>query len=119
VLGLVCIQRGIEAWQLQHSGTPAQVVVQRKCDHRECFGGWRQSDGTEKTVQIYGTPKDLGTTLDVHIHGDIAYTNDTLNWMPPILIGCACLIGSAVTMIVLIVGARRRRAGWASGRGVI
>jgi hypothetical protein len=73
-----------------HSGVPARVVI-GDCGHTSLFGPmkgpkgsftsdcsavWRPADGSEQMVTVHFVRRPHeGHTVDVHLHGDQAYTS--------------------------------------------
>jgi hypothetical protein len=104
---------GYTVW-VQLSGTPAQVeieqehcyVPQRSGHYESCTGEWRQTDGTQKTVTVYGSNIAESRTVDVHIRGDTGFTNSFAGWIV-LLVGMG-IIG--LFLFAMWVGRRYRRA---------
>jgi hypothetical protein len=61
----------------------------------DCAGVLRPADGTEQTVTVHGVTKrpspTIDQTVDVHLHGDQAYTNSLRLTLPDLLLGSLVL----------------------------
>lgn len=110
VMALWAICSGAYHLWAQHSGTPGRVEL-GKCWRPtffsfpgefaytggkasrlpslwDCTAVWRPAAGTEETVTVHGVEPPTPRFVDVHIHGDRAYTNAL--WLPaPLVLGSA------------------------------
>jgi hypothetical protein len=102
---------GYTVW-VQLSGTPAQVEIehchvplQGSGHYESCTGVWRQTDGTQRTVTVYGSNIAERRTVDVHIRGDTGFTNSFAGWIV-LLVGMG-LVG--LFLFAIWVSRRYRR----------
>ena len=108
VMGVLAIPSALQTWRLQNTGIPARVEVQPCFKNMDCYGIWRQSDGSERRVHLVAGSGEPFKTIDVRIDGDTARDNDLLNWLPGILIGVGLIITSLVILARVILHARRQ-----------
>jgi hypothetical protein len=115
VLGLLApslISKGAYNLWAQHSGTPARVEI-GKCwqptifsfpgefgtggarrggsKTSNCTAVWQPAVGTKETVTVYGVGRPTPRSVDVHIHGDRAFTNSL--WLPAPLLWGSIAVG--------------------------
>jgi hypothetical protein len=68
-----------------HTGIPAQVTI-TDCQSRSrsgfdtCTAEWRQPDGTQTTLTVKGYDIPARNIVEVHIHGDQAYTQSDFDF---------------------------------------
>lgn len=111
----------------QHSGTPGRVELV-KCwrptsfsflgefasgdgkygSHTSnCTAVWRPAVGTKETVTVYGVEPPTPRFVDVHIHGDRAFTNSL--WLPAPLVFGSLVVGFVVVRLRALCRSRAPR----------
>jgi hypothetical protein len=100
---------GTNLVQTQRSGVPARIKVER-CSHNSrrltgCSGQWQPVGQTQKKwVSISDADdKDVGHDIDVHIKGNRAIPDSSIEPTAVLGLGCALAVAALIAPVVFIV----------------